>query len=254
MYKPLAGKNALVTGGSRGIGEGIAHELAKRGANVMITYNSSKGRAEAVVQELMQRYSIQSAAVQAEGTDRDAPQKVMTAMSAQFQRVDVIVNNAGHADDTLLKDVTHEIYDKILDTNLRFPLFLVNAARPFFGPAPRIVNISSVNARMGGSFSGPYTASKAGLEALTKVMAQELGQEFNLTANCVNPGPVDTEMWRSEPPEVHEEWADKIKQTPAGARIATVEDIALIVAFLCDDSSRWSTGSVVNANGGMCFV
>jgi NAD(P)-dependent dehydrogenase (short-subunit alcohol dehydrogenase family) len=254
-FKSLQGRNAIVTGGSRGIGAGIALELAKRGANLLLTYNASKAQAETHAAQLQEEFGIEAFAVQAGGSDRDGPKRIVDAAVKRWGHIDIIINNAGAGDDCLLKDMTHELWDKIMDCNLRFPVFLVKEATPYFGTAPRIVNVSSVMARMGGSYSTAYTGSKAALEGVTKVMAIELGQAYGATVNCVNPGPVATDMWlRDTDAAVLAEWDEKVKEIPAGARIATADDIAQIVAFLSEEASRWSTGSTVNANGGLCFV
>jgi NAD(P)-dependent dehydrogenase (short-subunit alcohol dehydrogenase family) len=108
---------------------------------------------------------------------------------------------------------------------------------------------------MGSAYTAAYTASKAALEGVTKVMAIELGHKYGATVNCVNPGPVATDMWlRNTDPAVLDGWDSKMKEIPAAPRIATPDDIAQIVAFLSEEGSRWSTGSTVNANGGLCFV
>lgn len=107
---------------------------------------------------------------------------------------------------------------------------------------------------MGREMFTPYTASKAALEGVTKVWALELGQKYGATVNCVNPGPVATDMWSATDPTIQEAVLKELERTPAAARIATVDDIAQIVAFLSEERSRWSTGSTVNANGGLCFV
>jgi 3-oxoacyl-[acyl-carrier protein] reductase len=253
MSRSLQGKNAIVTGGSRGIGKGVALELARRGANVLITYNSAQEKAETAVKEI-QAHNVKSMAVQAVGEDTEAPAKVVKALVDDWGVIDIIVNAAGAGQDILIQDMDVSSWSRILDINLRFPVFLVKEAVLHFGPAPRVVNITSVMARMGGLYSGPYSASKAGLEAATKVMAQELGKKCNATFNCVMPGPTDTDLWAADTfPEVIEEWTPRITQTPAAGRIANVEDVAPIVAFLCAEESRWVTGSTVSASGGMCF-
>ncbi|KAJ6001082.1 hypothetical protein N7481_001491 [Penicillium waksmanii] len=253
-HKSLQGRVAIVTGGSRGIGAGIALELAKRGANVLITYNKAGAQAAGVINQL-KSLGVAAEGVQAGGSDRDSPRRIVAKCVETWGHVDIIINNAGAGDDCLLADLTHELWDKILDCNLRFPTFLVKEAMPHLGTAPRIVNVSSVIARMGGSYSTAYCATKAALEGVTKVWALELGQKYGATVNCVNPGPVKTDMWlRDTDQAVLNEWDIKMKETPAGARIADVDDIAQIVAFLSEEGSRWSTGSTVNANGGLCFV
>lgn len=254
MAQSLKGRVAIVTGGSRGLGAGIALELGKRGANVLITYNKAGVQAQEVISKIKES-GVQTIGVQAGGSDHGSPKKIVDAAVTEWGHIDIIINNAGAGDDCLLEDMSHEIWDKILDCNLRFPTFLVKESLPHLGNAPRIVNISSVMARMGGSYASAYCASKAALEGMTKVWAIELGQKYNATVNCVNPGPIATDMWlRDTDPAVLAEWDSKMKETPAAPRIATPDDIAQIVAFLSEEGSRWSTGSTVNANGGLCFV
>ncbi|CAK3848531.1 3-oxoacyl-[acyl-carrier- ] reductase [Lecanosticta acicola] len=253
--KSLQNRNAIVTGGSRGIGAGIALELARRGANILLTYNASSTQAETHAAQLKQDFGVDAFAVQGRGSDRDAPKQIVEAAVDRWGHIDIIINNAGAGDDALVQELTHELWDKILDCNLRFPVFLVKEAMAHFGSAPRIVNVSSVLARQSCAYTAAYTASKAALEGVTKTMAIELGQKYGATVNCVNPGPVATDMWlRDTDPAVLAEWDAKIKETPAAPRIATPDDIAQIVAFLSEEGSRWSTGSTVNANGGLCFV
>lgn len=254
MSKSLEGLAAIVTGGSRGIGTGIALELAKRGADVLITYQGAHEKAKDVAAQI-EALGVQSIIVQASGSDQEAPTRIVEAAVAKWNKIDIIINNAGAGDDCMLKDMTYDLWDKTMNTNLRFATFLVKESMPHLGKAPRIVNISSILGRTGGEYATAYTASKAALEGVTKVWAIELGQSHNATVNCVNPGPVGTDMWyRDTGADVLALWDEKMKETPAAARIGTVDDIAQIVAFLSEERSRWSTGSTVNANGGLVFV
>jgi 3-oxoacyl-[acyl-carrier protein] reductase len=254
MAQSLLDKVAIVTGGSRGLGAGIAWELAKRGVNIVITYNSAKAEADKVAKSI-EDLGREVIVVHGRGTDRNAPEQIVAAAVKKWGHIDIIVNNAAAGDDALLQDLTHELWDNLLDTNLRMPTWLVKESLPHFGPAPRIVNISSVAARAGTAYMSAYAASKAALEGITRVWAAELGQKYNLTVNCVNPGPIATDMWlRDTEATVRADWDGTMKSTPAAPRIATPDDIAQIVAFLCEEGSRWSTGSTVNANGGLVFV
>lgn len=251
MSKSLAGKNAIITGGSRGIGKAIALELASRGANILITYNAAKEKAEEVVKQI-QSLGVEASATQATGIDIDAPAAVVRAAVQQWKTIDIIINNAGAGDDILIADLEVETWSKIFDTNVRFPVFLVRASLPHLGPAPRVVNISSVMSRLGGLYSCSYTASKAALEASTKVMAQELGRTYNATFNCVAPGPTDTDLWAGDAhPDVVKEWEWRIENTPCGDRVGKPEEIAATVAWLCEDGSRWVQGQCVGVNGGL---
>jgi NAD(P)-dependent dehydrogenase (short-subunit alcohol dehydrogenase family) len=249
----LQDKIAIVTGGSRGIGAAIALELAHRGAHILITHNIARQKADNIAKKIRQigRMAI---VVEANGSDPTSPGRIVDAAVAEYGHIDIIVNNAGIGDDSLLKDVTEEFWDKMLDVNLRLPAFIVQAALPHLGPAPRIVNISSVAARAGYRATSVYAASKAALEGLTRAWAAELGHEYGATVNCVSPGPVATDLMlvdENTDPQVIDYWNGKIKETPAAPRVGMPDDVAQIVAFLCEEGSRWCTGSVVNANGGL---
>lgn len=153
----LRGKNAIVTGGSRGIGAGIAEELAKRGANVLITYASSSAKADEVVQSIKSHSN--GIAIQANCMDIEAPKKVVSASLEAFgPGIDIIVNNAGAGDELFLEDITLEHFDKVFYTNVRFPIFLVQASLPHLRKGGRIVNLSSVVARQGDAKPPPLSA------------------------------------------------------------------------------------------------
>ncbi|OJJ98614.1 hypothetical protein ASPACDRAFT_1857134 [Aspergillus aculeatus ATCC 16872] len=254
--KSLQGKNAIITGASRGIGRGIAHELAHRGANILLTYQSAHAQAEEVVSDLIQRQGVDALAVQAEGSDIDAPSRIVRAAVERWGgTIDIIVNNAGARDDYAFEEMSHAAWEAQLATNLRFPVFLIKEATPYFGKAPRIVNFSSSYARDGHPGCAAYVAAKGAIESLTRSLATELGHKYNATVNCVSPGPVDTELWQRSisDAEVRKDWERVVKSTPAAPRVADVDDIAQVVAFLVEEGSRWVTGSVVNANGGLLF-
>lgn len=170
--------------------------------------------------------------------------------------IDIIINNAGAREDYNFEDMTYENWDRQIATNSRFPVFLIKEATAFFGKTPRIVNMSSVYARDGNPGCLAYVACKGALETISRSLARELGHKYHATVNCVNPGPVNTELWgRSiEDPETQKTWNHIINSTPAAPRVAEVDDIAQIIAFLSEEGSRWTTGSVVNANGRLLFV
>ena len=249
----LQDKIAIVTGGSRGIGAAIALELARRGADLLLTFNVAQQEANEVAAQI-RHIGRRAFTVQASGADRTSARRIVDAVLDQYDHIDIIVNNAGVAIDSLLKNMTDEFWDETLDVNLRLPAFLVQAALSHLGPAPRIVNISSVVARAGYRTTSVYAASKAALEGMTRAWAVELGHDYGATVNCVNPGLVGTDMVLKDDnigDEEKEFWNGKIRETPAAPRMGTPDDIAQIVAFLCEEGSRWCTGSVVNANGGL---
>ncbi|PNP79447.1 hypothetical protein FNYG_07282 [Fusarium nygamai] len=138
--------------------------------------------------------------------------------------------------------------------NVRAVIFMTQAFIPYASRGGRIVNLSSISARGGYATQSVYSASKAAVEALTRIWATELCQKYNITVNAVNPGPVDTDMYRAAG-EVHlARMEEQNMKTPAALRAGTEDDVAEIVAFLCEERSRWITGDVVCANGGMLYT
>lgn len=197
--------------------------------------------------------------VQADMADLSAPSKIIDATLSAFQvdYLDILVNNAGLGQNTPLRDVTLEEYERLMNINVRAVLFMTQAALPHFKPerrANRIINLSSISARGGYATQSVYAATKNAVEGFTRVWAKELGQEYNLTANCVNPGPVDTDMYRAAG-EVHlKRMEEQNKAVPAAPRCGTGQDVADIITFLASEKSRWVTGDVICANGGMLFT
>lgn len=169
--------------------------------------------------------------------------------------LDILVNNSGLGSaGTLLEDVTAEEYAEVMDVNLRAVIFMTQAFIRNVGRGGRIVKISSISARGGYATQSVYAASKAAVEGLTRVWATELGHRYGVTVNAVNPGPVDTDMYRGAV-EVHlARMEEQNKKTPAAPRAGTESDVADVVVFLCEERSRWVTGDIVSANGGMLFI
>ncbi|KAI8712956.1 hypothetical protein NCS52_01395300 [Fusarium sp. LHS14.1] len=254
----LTGKVAIVTGGARGIGKGIVLTLAKQGARVAFTYvsESSKPRADALVRKV-QDLGSSAHAIQADAASPSSPEAVLASTLAAFNvsNVDILVNNAGLGSAaTLLEEITLEEYDRIMNVNVRAVIFMTQAFLRYVNAGGRIVNISSISARGGYATQSVYSASKAAVEALTRVWATELGHKYGVTVNAVNPGPVDTDMYRAAG-EVHlARMGEQNKKTPAAPRAGTENDVAEIVGFLCEERSRWVSGDVVCANGGMLYI
>ncbi|KAK5654315.1 hypothetical protein OQA88_7493 [Cercophora sp. LCS_1] len=249
----LEGKVAIVTGASRGLGAGMALELARQGAKVMLTYtsDSSAKKVDDLITQINQLPTNPSAhSCKVDLSTLDAPTTVLAALDAWLgpsSRIDILVNNAGVEVVKGLNEFTISDYNKVYDLNVRGPLVLTSALLPRFSDANnRIINIGSVAARAGFSRLGLYCSSKAALEGLTRVWAAELGQN-GTTVNQVNPGPVQTEMLDSIPKELI---AAQKAATPVGNRVGTVEEIARIVAWLASPEASWVSGQVVSASGG----
>lgn len=251
-YLPLKGKTALITGSSRGIGAGIALDLATRGADVVITYTSSKS--EPLVEELSTKIRdlAHSPAILSICTDLrsvDAPSTILPALKrwrGEDFNINILVNNAGVELNKSLGDITSEEFASVYDLNVRAPLLLTQALLPHMPAASRIINISSVASRAGFAGFSVYCSSKAALEGLTRSWARELGKN-GTTVNAVNPGPVQSAMLENIPKDIVE---GQKANTPIENRVGTVEEVAAVVGWLAGEESRWVTGQVVSASGG----
>ncbi|KAI1321678.1 3-ketoacyl-acyl carrier protein reductase [Xylariaceae sp. FL0255] len=250
---PLSGKLAVVTGGSRGIGEGIAVELAQRGASVVITYVSSKSDTKAReictrIQALPHKpraYAIRAAPSGLDGAAQ-IKSELLTWNGQKPLTIDILVNNAGLESVKSLSEVTLEDYDAVYNINVRGVILLTQALLPHFAANGRIVNIGSVGGRAAFKNLSVYCSSKAALEGLTRCWAAELGGN-GTTVNCVNPGPVQTEMLDNIPKDI----VDMQKATtPLENRIGTVQEVANVVAGLAGRDGAWITGQVISATGG----
>jgi NAD(P)-dependent dehydrogenase (short-subunit alcohol dehydrogenase family) len=160
-------------------------------------------------------------------------------------------NSAALGIDANLDEVTEELFQTHFDTNVKGPIFLTKAVIPHIAKGGRVVFVSSAAARLGVAGQTVYGATKAANESCARVWAKELGQSHGITVNCVNPGPVATDQWQESDDQFRQDMQPLIESTPAAARIAEVDDIAPLVAFLCTDDARWATGSVLCANGGL---
>ncbi|KAF4811255.1 L-xylo-3-hexulose reductase [Colletotrichum siamense] len=250
----LEGKVAVVTGASRGLGAGIAELLGKRGANVVVNYVSegSRERAEKVVKTI-EANGTKAALCQADVSKlADIPKIVDSALSiSPTGKIDILIHNAAQGNEANLVDTTPEFYERHFDTNVKGPIFLTKAVEPHLPKGGRIVFISSAGARLGVAGQTVYAATKAANEALTRTWAKELGQSHGITVNSVNPGPIATDQWFQSDEQFLKDMQPLIESTPAAARVGEVDDIAPLVAFLCSDDARWTTGSTLSANGGL---
>lgn len=247
--KRLAGRVALVTGASRGIGAAIARRLAADGAKVVVNYSKSAGPAEEVVRQIRQAGG-EATAVRADVSDPAQVKPLFDAARKAYGKVDILVNNAGVYASWPVEQADPARYDELFNLNVRGPLLATAEFARRVGPdGGRVINISSGAARGAIPGAAAYSATKAALEALTRGHAAELGPK-KVTVNAVAPGTTDTEMLRAGLPE--EVRQHMIRNTALG-RLGTPEDIADVVAFLASDDARWVTGQFLDANGGLRF-
>lgn len=238
---------AVVTGASRGIGRGIALELAKRGATVVVNYNASADAANELVAQI-QGSGGTALAVQADVSDEDGANALIKAATDTYGKIDVLVNNAGTTRDNVIMMMKAEDFDTVIQANLRSTWLCSKAAvrsmmRKRYG---RIVNVSSISGLHGQAGQTNYSASKAGMIGLTKALAKEVGSR-GITVNAVAPGFVLTDLTKDLPQELVDQMMPLI---PLG-KWATVEDIAYAVAFLASDEAAMITGEVLTVDGGM---
>ena len=244
----LEGKNAIVTGGSQGIGAATALELAAEGANVCLTYRKHKEEADEYVLKIseMGRKAIAvkcDIAVYAEAED------VVKQAIAAFGRVDILVNNAGMNWDAVSWKMTEEQWDRVLEVNLKGYFNFTRHVAPHLKEQQygRIINITSINGMRGKFGQSNYSASKAGIIGYTKAVARELGA-FGVTVNAVAPGLIETAMLRDS--SNREKVVDMAMGEIVMKRLGQPEDLAYLVSFLASDKARHITGEVIRVDGG----
>ncbi|HAX14351.1 MAG: 3-oxoacyl-[acyl-carrier-protein] reductase [Bacteroidota bacterium] len=245
--KLLEGKNTIITGASRGIGNGIAKVFAQNGANVAFTYSSSAGPAEELEQELL-AMGVKAKAYKSNAASFEDCQELIKQISADFESIDVLVNNAGITKDNLLMRMGEEDFDQVIEVNLKSIFNMTKAVqrtmlKQRYGS---IINMSSVVGIKGNAGQANYAASKAGIIGFSKSMALELGSR-NIRTNVVAPGFIETEMTAKLDEKVVAGWRDAIPLKRGG----TPEDIANACVFLGSDMSAYVTGQVLQVDGGM---
>ncbi|MBP1466380.1 3-oxoacyl-ACP reductase FabG [Candidatus Chloroploca sp. M-50] len=241
----LDGRTALVTGASRGIGRGIAIELAREGAKVAINFQNSQARAEEVAEEI-RSFGGECMLDQADVAHPEEAREMVKRVVDTWGRIDVLVNNAGITRDKSIRKMTDQDWLEVIQTNLNAVFFCTTAAmQPMieqkFG---RIINISSMNGQTAAFGQANYGASKGGIIAFTKTAALELAK-FNITVNAIAPGFTLTDMLSKVPEDVQNQIKTRI---PMG-RFGTPEEIARAVIFLAADGD-YVTGTQINVNGG----
>ncbi len=243
----LSGKVAVVTGASKGIGAAIAKALAAEGAAVVVNYASSKAGADKVV-DVITAAGGKAVAVGGSVANKAEAQGIVDAAIKTYGKLDILVNNAGVYEMLPIGDITEEHYHKIFDVNVLGLLLVTQAAEKHLGEGASIINIGSVVSRITPPGSVVYTGTKGAVDAITGVLAKELGPR-KIRVNALNPGMVETEGVHSAGfiGSDFEKWA--VSQTPLG-RLGQPDDIAKIAVFLASDDSAWLTGEQLLAGGG----
>ena len=241
----LKGKTAVVTGGSRGIGEAIVYKLASLGANVAVIYAGNATAAESVCEKCRQQYGVETRAYQCDVADFAAVKDTVAKMKADLGNVQILVNNAGITRDGLLAMMKEEDFDAVLDTNLKGAFNMIRHMAGLFIRAREgcIINITSVSGMMGNAGQCNYSASKAGMIGLTKSVAKELAGK-GIRCNAVAPGFIATDMTgdQTENP--------LLKMIPLG-KMGETEDVADAVAYLA--TAKYVTGEVLRVDGGIAM-
>jgi 3-oxoacyl-[acyl-carrier protein] reductase len=248
--KMLENKVALITGGSRGIGEGIVLKFAEHGAHIAFTYVSSDERANALV-EKVKAMGVNCVCYKSDAGDFAAAETLVAQVVKDFGTIDICVNNAGISRDNLLLRMTSEQWDEVMMANLKSAFNLTKQVmRPMMkARSGSIINMSSVIGVMGNAGQSSYAASKAGMIGFTKSVAKELGSR-NVRCNAVAPGFIETDMTAYLKDG---DGADKYKAGIPLGRFGTANDIANVCLFLASDLSTYVTGQVINTCGGMCI-
>ncbi len=243
----VAGKVALITGASRGIGRAIAHRFAQEGANVAFTYLSSIDKGEALATELA-AYGITAKGYRSDASDFNAAEALAVQVLADFGSLDILINNAGITRDGLLMRMSEEQWDTVINVNLKSVFNLTKAViKPMMkAKSGSIINLTSVVGIRGNAGQANYAASKAGIIGFTKSVALELGSR-NIRSNAIAPGFIETEMTGELNEKAIEEWKQSIPLRRGGQP----DEVADACLFLASDLSRYITGQVLQVDGGM---
>lgn len=245
--KLLENKIALITGASRGIGEGIALKFAEHGANIAFTYLSSEEKAKAL-EEKLNAMGVKAKGYKSDAGDFKAAEQLANDVVKEFGTIDICVNNAGISRDNLLLRLTPEQWDEVMQANLKSVYNLTKQVmRPMMkARSGSIINMSSIVGIKGNAGQSAYAASKAGIIGFTKSIAQEIGSR-NIRCNVIAPGFVETDMTHYLKGDEAEKW---FKDIPLG-RFGKTEDIANAALFLASDMGSYITGQVISVCGGM---
>ncbi|KAF2707996.1 NAD(P)-binding protein [Pleomassaria siparia CBS 279.74] len=246
MSTPLAGKVALITGASKGIGAATAVELASLGAKVIVNYSASTGPAEELVAKIG---TEQAYAIKADAGDVKDIERLVKETVDKWGRIDILVANAGIANMKTLEQTSEEDWESTMRLNVKGPYFLVQKALPHLAPSSSVILFSSSLANLSAITPNYllYVHSKGAIEQMTRVLAKDLGRK-GISVNCVAPGPTGTELFFKGK-------SDELVKTIASwnphGRLGMPEDIAKTVGFLAGDKAGWVNGQILRVNGGM---
>lgn len=245
--KLLEGKTALITGASKGIGRSIARRFAEQGANIAFTYLSSVEKGLALEKELIET-GVKAKGYRSDASDFTAAEQLINDVVGEFGSLDILVNNAGITQDNLLMRMTEEMWDKVINVNLKSCFNTVKAATRTFMKqrGGSIINLTSVVGLKGNAGQANYAASKAGIVGFTKSVALELGSR-NIRSNAIAPGFIETEMTAELDQNTVQSWREAIPLKRGG----TPENVADLAVFLASDMSSYITGQVLQVDGGM---
>ena len=245
--KLLEGKNVIITGASRGIGNGIAQFFAEHGANIAFTYSSSEKPA-LELEATLKAMGVKTKAYQSDASDFKQAEALVLSVLEDFGGIDVLINNAGITKDNLLMRMSEADFDSVIEVNLKSVFNLTKAVQRTFlkQRSGSIINMSSVVGVKGNAGQANYAASKAGMIGFTKSVALELGSR-NIRCNAIAPGFIETEMTEKLDDKTVQGWRDAIPLKRGG----TPEDIAKACLFFASDLSVYVTGQVLNVDGGM---
>ena len=242
----LVDKVAIVTGGSRGIGNAIALDLARNGADVVINYRTSIDAADQLIEQI-EGLGRKGMAIQADVASFSDAQKLTEMVINELGRLDILVNNAGINRDGVIWKMDEEQWDEVIAIDLKGTFNYIRAVSPTFKEqsSGKIVNITSINGLRGKFGQSNYTAAKGGVIALTKTVARELGR-YNVNVNAIAPGLIETDMVKEAPEKVRDLALSEIVL----GRLGQPEEVAWVVTFLCSDLARHITGEVITVDGG----
>ena len=245
--KLLENKVALITGGGRGIGRSICESFAENGCNVAFTYNSSKEAAENLVEEL-KKYDVKVKSYKSDASNHDKSVELIDNVISDFERIDVLVNNAGITKDNLLMRMSPSDFKDVVNVNLGSVFNLTKSSIRIFLKQKEgsIINISSIVGVKGNAGQSNYAASKAGIIGFSKSIALELGSR-NIRCNVVAPGFIETDMTDSLSDDVLEKWKESIPLKRSGKP----NDVGNACVFLASDLSSYITGQVLQVDGGL---